>query len=108
MIRVIIESPYAGEIARNTIYAYECLLHSLKNGEAPIASHLLYPKVLDEHNPLERKWGIDAGLKWAYVAELMAVYTDYGISDGMHNAMSVARKIGLPIEQRQINANITL
>jgi len=42
MTRVIIESPYAGDIEVNLKYAKLCILDSLKRGEAPLASHLLY------------------------------------------------------------------
>lgn len=42
MKRVILESPYAGDVERNLTYARECVRDSLSRGEAPIASHLLY------------------------------------------------------------------
>ena len=64
MKRVILESPYAGDIQRNIKYARECLKDSIKRGEAPIASHLLYTQVLDDNIPEERQHGIDAGLAW--------------------------------------------
>lgn len=64
MRRVIIESPYAGDVELNAQYARECLRDSLTRGEAPIASHLLYtqPGVLDDAVPRERALGIEAGL----------------------------------------------
>lgn len=42
MIRVVLESPYSGDIKGNTKYARMALRDSLARGEAPIASHLLY------------------------------------------------------------------
>ena len=39
---VILESPYAGDVAANVKYARRCVRDSLSRGEAPIASHLLY------------------------------------------------------------------
>jgi len=83
MKRVIIESPYAGDIERNTEYARRCIKDSLDRGEAPLASHLLYPQVLDENDPAQRKQGIDAGLVWSRQADLAAFYCDYGRSPGM-------------------------
>jgi hypothetical protein len=61
--RVIIESPYAGDVDANLIYARECLRDSLKRGEAPLASHALYTQegVLNDDDPDERKLGIEAG-----------------------------------------------
>lgn len=101
---VILESPYAGDIERNTAYARWCLRHSLMQGEAPIASHLLYtqPGILDDSVPVERRWGIDAGLAWRRVAEASVVYTDLGISKGMQYGIDAAVAAGLPVEYRRI------
>ena len=102
MIRTIVESPYRGDVARNKAYLDRCLLDSLKRNESPIASHKIWPSILDDDNPEQRERGIEAGLAWVQVADLMAVYTDHGISDGMENAMSRARKLGIKIEYREI------
>lgn len=85
VIRVLIESPYAGDVKRNTEYAKKCVLDCLKRGEAPYASHLFFTQdgLLDDTNPAQRALGIEAGLSWATMADLVAVYTDLGISDGM-------------------------
>lgn len=42
MRRVVIESPYAGDVERNVRYARASLSDCLRRGEAPLASHLLY------------------------------------------------------------------
>ena len=102
MIRTIIESPYRGDVERNKAYLDRCLLDSLKRGEAPIASHKIWPGILDDENPEQRELGIEAGLAWVLVADLMAVYTDFGINDSMENAMSRARLHKIPIELREI------
>ncbi len=80
MLRVILESPDAGDILRNVAYARWAISHSLSIGEAPIASHLLFPEhgIVDENDPAGRSLGIAAGLAWAPVAQLMALYVDYG------------------------------
>jgi hypothetical protein len=104
MRRVILESPYAGDVDRNVTYARLCLRDSLLRGEAPIASHLLYtqPNVLDDNLPEERQLGIDAGLSWREVAEATVVYTDLGISKGMQYGIDKAAASGLPVEYRTI------
>ncbi len=102
MKRVIIESPYAGDIDNNVSYARLCLKDSLMRGEAPIASHLLHTQVLDDTIKEEREMGIKAGLEWLRVAELMAVYTDLGISQGMKLAIAEASIKGIQIEYRNI------
>jgi len=101
---VIIESPYAGNVQENTEYARACVRDSLRRGEAPIASHLLYtqPGVLDDLDPAERKQGIDAGLAWRKVADASVVYTDFGISSGMKYGIAAAEKSGIIVEYREI------
>ena len=101
---VIIESPYAGDIPRNVEYARRCVRDSLNRGEAPIASHLLYtqPGILRDKIPEERQWGIDAGLAWRRVADLCAVYTDFGVSRGMQYGIKAAQEAGVIVEPRKI------
>ncbi len=101
---VIIESPYSGDVARNTEYACACLLDSLRRGEAPIASHLLHTQVLDDESPIGRHDGIEAGLAWYRVAEKCVVYEDFGMSRGMAEGMARARSHGVPVEFRRLGA----
>jgi len=102
---VILESPFAGDIEANIEYARKCVHDSLSRGEAPIASHLLYtqPGVLDDNDPKERQWGIDAGLAWKAVAHASVVYTDLGISRGMEYGIAAAKEAGIPIEFRTLS-----
>lgn len=104
MKKVIIESPYAGNIEENIKYARECLRDSLNRGEAPIASHLLYTQenVLNDNNKIERQWGIDAGLAWLLVSDAHIAYIDFGISNGMKYGIEAAKNIGLITEYRKI------
>lgn len=101
---VILESPYAGDVAANVEYARACLRDSLLRGESPIASHLLYtqPGVLDDLIPSERQRGIDAGLAWKAVAHASVVYTDRGITRGMQDGIDAATAAGIPIEMRRL------
>lgn len=104
MTRVILESPYAGDVAGNLAYARRALRDSLLRGEAPIASHLLYtqPSVLDDRIASERKQGMEALYAWHAAADLMAIYYDLGFSAGMQLAMLVWRKTGKPVAYRMI------
>lgn len=108
MIRVILESPYAGDVERNVAYARLCLRDCLLRGEAPIASHLLYtqPGVLDDNIPEERQLGIDAGLLWGQGAEKSVVYIDLGISNGMKYGVARAEKEGRPVECRNLPKDV--
>jgi hypothetical protein len=119
---VILESPYAGDMERNVRYARACLLDSLQRGEAPIAPHLLYPQVLDDKDPDQRKLGIEAGLAWskasliregkilfdeagdAKIADhsMPVFYTDLGWSPGMLAALELYDREGRTHEERRI------
>lgn len=101
---VIVESPYAGDVEANLEYARQCVHDSLMRGEAPIASHLLYtqPGILDDTVPEQRRRGIVAGLAWLSVANLTAVYTDRGISEGMKYGISDATSAGVEIVYRTL------
>lgn len=101
---VILESPYAGDIEKNIVYARRCVRDSLMRGEAPIASHLLYtqPGILDDAAPDERELGITAGLAWRSVAQASVVYTDLGISKGMEFGIAAASSAGIPVIYRSI------
>lgn len=102
----IIESPYAGDIPANERYARAAMADSLKRGEAPLASHLLYtqPGILDDTKPEERALGMTAGFAWGARAELVAVYEDLGISDGMREGIKRAMALNLPVEYRRIQS----
>lgn len=99
---VVIESPYAGDIAMNTAYARACLRDSLLRGEAPLASHLLYTQanVLRDHVLAERQLGIAAGLAWGAVADATVLYIDHGITAGMRQGWKHAEDNGRIIERR--------
>lgn len=101
---VILESPYAGDVARNVAYARACLRDSLLRNEAPIASHLLYTQdgVLDDDVPEMRVLGIAAGLAWCPRSDGTVVYIDYGITKGMQGGIDRANAEGRPVEFRRI------
>jgi hypothetical protein len=103
---VILESPYRGATAadteRNVRYAHAAMLDSLRRGESPLASHLLWPGILDDADPFERALGIEAGLEWGRVAEATVVYGDLGISEGMQQGIDRAHKEGRLVEYRRM------
>ena len=104
MKKVIIESPYAGNIEQNIKYARACLKDSLNRNEAPLASHLLYTQdgVLDDSIESKRMNGINAGLAWLGVADLHVFYIDYGMSKGMEYARSFSMGSGVKVEYRKL------
>ena len=111
MRRVVVESPFAGDVKLNTWYARAALADSLRRGEAPIASHLLYtqPGVLDDTDPAERNHGIRAGFRWGELADAVVVYTDLGVSSGMKTGIAYYRMycdMTAPIEYRSLGGGM--
>jgi hypothetical protein len=110
MKRVVIESPFKGANAReqaaNVEYAKACMLDSLKRGEAPFASHLLYTQVLDDAVAEEREMGIAAGLAFVRDADLTAVYINRGVSAGMLRGVEAAGFANRPYDVRVIDAPV--
>ena len=104
MRRVILESPYAGNVGENVAYARAAVRDSLLRGEAPIASHLLYtqPGILMDDVPDERRLGIETGLAWRSAAEASVVYLDLGVSPGMGQGIAAAEAAGIPVEYRSL------
>lgn len=102
MKRVIIESPLSGDFKRNIRYARLCCLDSLRRGEAPYASHLLYTQMLDDEDPIEREMGMEAGFAWGDVGELRAFYVDLGMSGGMMEGETKAQAARQSTERRNL------
>lgn len=109
MKRVVIESPFAGEVDQNIAYAKRCVQDCLKRGEAPFASHLFFTQegLLDDLVPKERELGITAGFAWGEAAELSAFYIDRGISGGMRLGLEAALKSGRWVEVRSLVREVT-
>lgn len=106
MRRVIVESPYAGDVEANLAYARAACHDCLMRGETPYASHLLLtqPGILDDTITIERTHGINAGHAWMHAAHAVVVYQDRGISKGMEAGIASARVNGLPVEYRSLIA----
>lgn len=91
----------------NIRYCRAAMVDSLKRGEAPFASHLLYtqPGVLDDTLPEERKLGINAGFAWRTMWTKTVVYTDLGTSAGMVAGIKDAVDKGSEVEYRTLGEN---
>jgi hypothetical protein len=114
---VCIESPfkpskadiakYAGRyseaelLRQNLIYARLALLNSLMRGEAPVASHLLYTQVWSE-KPELRQNGIRAGVELHHRVDLVCLYIDLGVSEGMKSAEAHAELVSCERGRRSI------
>lgn len=105
MTRVIILSPFKGDISANVEYGWRCVIDSMKRGEAPWASHLFYTQIMEDSDPAQRSLGFACEFAWLKAADLIAVYVDRGLSSGMIktiNMVSLNPLILIPIEIRSI------
>ena len=66
---------------------------------------MLHTQVLDDVRPDERELGIEAGLAWYRVAEKCVIYEDLGISGGMIEGIERAKRFGVLVEFRNIEAS---
>jgi hypothetical protein len=109
MKRVILESPYAGDIVMNELYGELCMHDCIVNhNESPYASHLLYTRdnVLRDHIPEERKLGIAAGFFWRECAQKTVFYVDLGMTKGMEEGVEDCKAKGHPYEIRGLPDDI--
>jgi hypothetical protein len=101
---VVVETPFAGDVARNLRFARACLRDCLLRGETPYASHLLLtqPGVLDDGVDGDRKLGMEAGFEFKNVADCTVVYTNLGISPGMQAGIDASLAKGYRYEFREL------
>lgn len=103
---VIIESPYRAtphySEEQHRLYLMHCIEFCVRQNEAPFASHLLLPEVLDDDDQFERAFGIRCGFAWGQHADLVAVFSDFGVSPGMTDAIEHWNKLGKRIEWRKL------
>ena len=102
MKRVIIESPYAGNVVGNMTYLRRCIIDCLFRGESPYASHLMLTTALDDTDPDQRALGLQAAKAWYAPDVLLVIYTDLGISAGMDKGIEYAERMGMETETRNI------
>lgn len=114
---VVIESPWAGlgaasattlsqlEKCKAVDYLRNCVRDSLARSEIPWASHamLALTRALWEEDEDQRAEGIQVGKKFIKdYADKVVVYSDFGISKGMQEAIIWARMHGKKVEIRKI------
>jgi len=103
----VIESPYRADteadFERNLIYLDLCIRDAIIRGEAPFASHKMYPGALREED--ERDLGIRCGFEWWRAASLVAFYTDFGWSPGMTRALVKAKTTNIKWEARKVKCD---
>ena len=101
----VIESPYAGDIARNMVYLERCIRWCAENGWAPYASHKMMTDALDDHKPDERILGLQCGYAFRRLVGQRIFFIDYGYSHGMQLAAKLYFDEGLSSIEQSIGVN---
>ncbi len=96
MRRVVLESPYKGDVAENHAYAGLATLALAGKGLAAYASHLHLTSFLDDRVPFQRDLGIELGLVLAEAMDGAVFALDRGWSGGMDGAWNRHRSNDLP------------
>ena len=101
IMRSIIESPFAGDVERNRLYAQLSMRIALsEHNESPLAFHTIYTQCLSDADPAHRKMGIERSFPWYEVADKVVYMIDRGISTGMHDGFITAKEKGKEVEFR--------
>ena len=75
-----------------------CLHLALKGDVVPMSTGILFNSFLDDDDHVQRRVGIEAGLEVMKKCDVIYVYKQTGISDGMHEELQVAERLGIPIQ----------
>jgi len=104
---IYVPSPYAGDVETNTELAKRASRHVMEQGHAFFAPHLLYPALLDDMNPRERKAGLDMGLAVLERCDELWYFGKH-ISNGMRLEIEEAARLGVFIQGiKVINGEFT-
>ena len=95
---IYVASPYAGDIENNIQYAKQACKYVLNQGKAFFCPHLLYPQILDDSNPEERKIGIILGMEVLKKCDEIWVFGE-NISKGMSEEIEFAKERGIPVKR---------
>ena len=103
---VIVEVPFSVEdpalMTRYLNYSKKCIKDSFNRTEAPFLSHILYSGSLNFKVQNEKEIGFVSHASWLVVADLIAVYIDYGITPEMQVAINIAKIRSKKVEYRSI------
>lgn len=96
--KIYVVSRYAGDVGGNIAAAIRCCQYVIRNGGMPIASHLLYPQMLNDNDTREREMGLAFGLELLALCDEIWIFSDEtGLSTGMRAEEAEAKRRKKPI-----------
>ncbi len=94
--KIYVVSPFAGDIDKNKEAAVRYCRYVIKKGAQPVASHLLYPQMLDDRNPNSREMGLMFGLSLLALCQEVWVFGEQE-TEGMRAELAEATRLGKKI-----------
>jgi hypothetical protein len=95
--KVYVASKYAGDIDANVAAAVDYCKYVISQNMIPVASHLLYPQMLDDNNSNERELGLMFGLSLLAICDEVWCFGDVSASVGVQQELVEAKKLGKKI-----------
>ena len=89
--KIYVASRYAGDVDANVKAAIRYCRLVIDRGYMPIASHLLYPRILRDDDPVERELGILFGL--ALLRDCDEVWVFGEVSPGIAREIEEAKRL---------------
>lgn len=89
--KIYVASPYAGDVNANVAAAIAYCRRVIDEGYMPIASHLLYPQILDDNNASERELGLLFGLALLRMCDEVWVFGH--VTTGVASEIEEAKKL---------------
>ena len=95
---VYIASPLSGDVEANLRFARQACLNAMSHGATPFAPHLLYPQMLDDHDPAQRELGMKMGNQMLTLCDELWLCGDV-VSPGMAKERELADKLDIPVRR---------
>lgn len=89
--KIYVASRYAGDVDANVAATVTYCRHVIDEGYMPVASHLLYPQILNDNNPEERELGLLFGLSLLAVCDEVWVFGT--VSPGVAQEIEEAKRL---------------
>ena len=89
--KVYVASPYAGNVKANVDAAIRYCRKVIDAGYMPVASHLMYPRILNDDDPEERDLGLLFGLALLQICDEVWVFGR--ISPGVEQEIEEAKRL---------------
>ena len=94
--KVYICSPYSGDVERNEKEAIRYCKYAISKNRQPVASHLIYPRILNDLDPEEREMALSFGKGLLIDCSEVWVFGK-DITDGMRGEIREAIRERIPV-----------